>query len=302
MHQKNLHSCFLSLVFPLFLGILGWSPRAEAQECVNLTDALNGIHKYLDEVMLEEARSLALQAQRQLACQAEPVNPLLLTSLYGASGAVNFFLGEEKAARSNFQLAMGANPTTALDARYGEEAGALFESVRAEVLGQPGGKLTITGNASAWVDGQPSIPDQPIQLAAGQHLLQWKSDTAVMAGRSIDIGPGENRTLHLGEPPPNQRPVYLASGGALALAGGTLLALASRKVNEFDEYEEEYNSVLESSENHSAAQEDLQSLVQKNHALAISGSVLGLAGVGLAAVAMTQSPPGSFGISLAGKW
>ena len=302
MPRKKLVSSTVALLLPLTVGVLGWSPRAEAQECINLTEALNGIHKYLDEVMLEEARSLALQAQRQLACQPDPVNPLVLTSLYGASGAVNFFLGEEQAARTDFQLALATAPTTALDARYGEEAGVLFESVRAQVLEQPGGKLIISGDVSAWIDGQPTIPDQPIPLAAGQHLLQWKSDTAVMAGRSIDVGPGEARTLHLGEPPPDQRPVYLASGGALALAGGTLLALASRAVNDFNEYGEEYKSALESADNHTEHQDKLQSLVRKNHALAISGSVIGLAGVGLAVVGMAQSPPGSYGVSLEGRW
>ena len=73
--------------------------------CIDLSDTMKQVHEALYEVMLDEATKLAEDAQEGLLCQSEPVNPLVLASIFQLGGALHTFQGENTAARKNFATA-----------------------------------------------------------------------------------------------------------------------------------------------------------------------------------------------------
>jgi hypothetical protein len=272
-------------------------PAAEAG-CIDLAQAVKEIHQHLEEVLLEEAHLLALKTQRALSCQVEPVPALLLTALFGASGALELFEGDEAAARRDFQHALSFSATSALDARYGDEALALYSQVQAEALALQGAKVTLHGNVEAWLDGNSVVLGQPLDLRPGQHLLQWREIGAPLTTHILQVLPGDVRTGWLTGKPVDKRPVRAASGLSLALAGGSLVALGAQQVTKFENYPEEFRIYGDESPNKAG----LERLARRNHVLVVSGGLLSLAGLGVAGLALAPPETDNLGLSIGGTW
>ncbi len=272
-------------------------PAAEAA-CIDVAQAVKEIHQHLEEVLLEEARLLALEAQQALACQPDPVSPLLLTALFGASGALELFEGNQAAARRDFQHALAFSATGVLDARYGDEALELFAQIQKESLAVPGAQLTLHGEVEAWLDGNPVILGQPIFLRPGQHLLQWREADAPLSTHIVQILPGDVRTGWLTGKPVDKRPIRAASGLSLVLAGGSLVALGAQQTEKFDDYPEDFRIYGDESPTTAG----LERLARRNHALVISGGLLSLAGLGVAGLALAPQENDNLGVSIGGTW
>ena len=294
---------------PLLCCVLVWAclenpARAQDSEpgtqesCLDLASAVKGIHQHLEEALLEEARSLALQAQEALSCQPAPVSPLLLISLFGASGALELFEGNQAAARRDFQHALSFSVTAPLDARYGDEALALYTQVQADSLALPAAQITLHGQVRAWLNGNPVVLGQMFSVRPGQHLLQWREPDAPLVSHIVQVLPGDVRTGWLTGQPLDKRPIRAATGLSLVLAGGSLVALGAQQTEEFENYPQDFRIYGDDA----PTADGLERLSRRNHALVISGSLLSLAGLGVASLSLSPPENDNLGVSVGGTW
>ena len=259
----------------LGLGLLGGT--ADAADCLDAGESITEINRLLLEVELEAARDLAVRAQQDLLCQTSPVNTLVLSSLFDAVAASQFFLEEEAQATLALERSLAVNPSRSVDARYGTQLEERYEELKAERQDLASGGLSLVGRVSAWVDGRPVPMNTRIDVAAGSHLLQWRHEDGELENRFVDVGPEEFRSLQLGEVDLSQRRILLASGGGLLATSAVLLVLAGQRYQEFEAYGDDYESHGDDTPQSST----LDDLYQKNHVLAISGVGCGVAGLGL---------------------
>ncbi len=282
------------------LGCLALPAPAEA--CAPLGDSLRELSAALDEVRLEEAATIAAEANAALGCQPEVVSNLALISLYQLSGAVQIFLGDTAAAEVEFGRAIAVSPTARLDAALGSDAEAVYERVRGRALAQQGGVIGVEPLVQAWVDGRKLEETRPFDLAAGQHLIQVERG-GELQGSFFRIGPGETRvvtaegqavlsstssaatastaaTTGIGavEEPVDDGPRWgLVIGGAVGLAAGAgVLVAANSTAAEFQETDQ---------------YDQLAALKLRNNALAVTGITLGVAGAGLVGVGFIDGAP-----------
>ncbi len=281
---------------------------ALAQDCPNLGEAITGISAALNDVDLETARSLSLEATAGLLCQPEAVNTVLLTSLYQLSGAIELYMGETDAADILFERAVAVSPLAQIDPMLGADAEAAYDAVRAQILETPGGTLRVDGRVEVWLDGRPINTGAPHDVTVGNHLLQWKQGPEeAMEARIVRVSSGEGRSLPLGSgdgsssPPPRSSSRssdssggggrgasvgLLAGGGFGVVAGGVLIALAGVSHNAF---ENEPNP------------HELEAHQTRTNALAISGMAVGAIGVAAAGVGVVVLDDGA-GLTFTRRW
>jgi len=166
--------------------------------CIDLGQTLSAINTALYEVLLEDATKLAQDAQDGLLCQSEPVNPLVLATIFQLGGALHTFQGQEEQAREDFATAVSISPTQNLDPILGEDAAAIYQSVRDEVLKRIPGKLEVHFIGESWVDGRMIASGEVKELTPGQHLLQWRNPGESVQARILDISGAELRQVGLG--------------------------------------------------------------------------------------------------------
>jgi hypothetical protein len=268
------------------LGLLLLPRLAQAQDCADLVDAVDRITEALAMVELERAQALADEAISQLECQTEPVNTVMLAGLFQLSGAVALYAGEPADADAGFARAVAISPTTPIDSVYGEDVEKAFQDTQRRVLAETGGSLLLQGSAEAWLDGRSVQLGLPVDVVVGHHLLQWREEGGDLQARDIRVASMETRQLTLGEVNEDQlrdqqrqakagtdqgmgttQLAMLAGGGGAVVVGGVLLGLASGTHARFLEAEDP---------------DQLESLQSRNHALALSGLGLMVAGAGTA--------------------
>ncbi len=188
---------------------------ALAQDCPDLGEAINGISAALNDVDLDTAHTLALEATGGLECQAEPINTVVLTSLFQLSGAVELYMGEQTAAEVLFERAVAVSPLAQIDPMLGEDAATTYDNVRKQVLDTPGGTLRVEGQVDAWLDGRAVTPGVDMDVAVGNHLLQWREAAEEpLQARVVRVASREGRVLPLGTQ------VATTTGPGPAVAGG----------------------------------------------------------------------------------
>ncbi len=268
---------------------------ARAQDCADLVAAVDQVSAALATVELEQAQVLADGALQQLECQPEPINPLVLASLFQLAGAVSLYMGSQTDAEQAFARAVAASATTPVDPMFGDDVQQIYLEVKRRVLEEPAGSLTVRGQVEAWLDGRPLQVGLPVDVTVGHHLLQWSEGEEPLQGREIRVAAMEARLLTLGEAPQESgrherldlqvdtgggapRTAFWIGGGAGVLAGGVLLGLAVGTQTAF--YREEDPDRLET-------------IQGRNHAFIISGLGLGVAGAGvLGASFLVDGTPG----------
>lgn len=276
-----------------------------ADDCVELVVAVDEISTALAKVELDRASQVADHALTQLECQPEPVSPLLLAGLFQLAGAVAHFNGSSVKAEQAFARAVAISPTAAVDAIYGEAVHDVYAEVQRRVLAEQGGSLTIQGDVKVWLDGRSIQPNQPLDVIAGTHLLQYREAELALQGREIRVSSGESRTLTLGtvsavppvafqpEPVVPVRPAgsggpnkgLIISGGAGVAVGAVLLGVAASTQVSF------YRAT-------DAA--DLEDLYRRNHTFVLAGAGVGAVGAGLMGVSFLVD--GSPGVQLRWRW
>jgi hypothetical protein len=287
---------FYSSLCTGLLFLLVSAPQAWGQECPNLIVSISRINAALDEALLEEASEIASAAQQGLLCQDSPINPPVLAAIFHLSGALNTFLDQESEASTAYAWAASVAPEIELDPMLGSKAQSAYDTERQRILGLDRSRVTLTGDANTWLDGNPLTPGVATEIVAGSHLLQWKlvqESEAVLQARFLEIQPGESMDLDLGEavpivaaapevptveaveapspdlsspPASRSQTLLLGSGGACALGGAALLFLASRAHTDFDQASDPTELV------------DLQA---RTNNLALAGLGLSATGLGL---------------------
>jgi hypothetical protein len=282
------------------LALLALPGVAHAAACDDLVQSMAAIQAALAEVEIERAQGLAQWAAGQVACQPQPVNTVVLASLFHLVGAAEAFAGATQAAEQAFARAVAVSPTAPIDPVFGEEVAAAFGKVQRRVAAEPGGTVTVLGPVEAWIDGRPVKVGLPVDLIAGTHLLQWQEEDVPVQGREIEVAPMEARQLTLGavatleggarppRPPREGSPLrtaLLAGGGAGVAVGAVFLGLASATQNAF--WREEDPAALEG-------------MQARNHAFALTGAGLALLGAGSAGASFLID--GQPGFGLAWRW
>lgn len=288
----------------------------QASACTPLPDRLREIGAALDEVRLDEAAEAARLADQELACQTEVVSNLSLISLYQLAGAVQMFLGDAGAAELEFGRAIAISPTARLDAGLGADAEALYEQVRGRALAVPGGLVTVEPVVQAWVDGRRLEENRPMDLAAGQHLVQVERG-GELVGATFRLGPGETRSINAegsavlssGSSSSTTLPTTSAGGGTtssagtidggsragprwgLVAAGGVGLAAGAVSLVVASGSQSEFETT--------DSYDDLAALKVRTNALAVTGYTLVGVGAGLGVVGFVD---GGYGLGASWRW
>jgi hypothetical protein len=233
---------------PILAGLFALSlslPSFAQNECANLPNTVSEISAALDQALLDKASALAAKAREDLLCQEGPINNLILTSVFHLSGAVHLFLGEEKQAWEAFGFSASIAPMATLNPVLGAQAQETHEVLRQSVIAAPQGQIQFAGVGEVWVDGKPVEIGPPMDMPAGQHFLQWRSEGQPMQNRVIRVESGEARAIPVGpgaesfkgdsfggiQLGPKQW-AYIG-GGVAIVTGGILLALGFKAWAEY---------------------------------------------------------------------
>lgn len=281
---------------------------ALAGACPDLGASINGISAALNDVDLDSARSISLEATAGLACQPAPINPVVLTSLFQLAGAVELFMGEPVAADVLFERAASVSPLATIDPVLGDDAAAAYDAVRKQVMDTPGGTLRVEGQVEAWLDGRPIAPGGDVDVAVGNHLLQWReAPDAPLQARVVRVATREGRVLPLGaQTAAAATPAAGGTGGASAsgssgsgarmgalaggavgvIAGGVLIGVAGLSHSAFDRETDPT---------------ELGRLQTRTNALTIAGLGVGAVGLAVGGVGVVLLDGGG-GLSWSHRW
>ena len=215
--------------------------------CGALTQAISEIQSALDDGDLEVARDRAEQAKRDFLCQEGPINNLILVSILHLSGAAHLYIGNEDAAWNDFAFSASAAPLATINSVLGARATETHERLRQSVLAAPSGRLQMQGSAEVWLDGASIQTGVPLDVTAGQHLVQWRQDGMPMQNRVYTVESGELRAIPVsadsgdiieeglsgsGDLTPRH---YAMIGGGVSLAtSGLLFYMSTSTKAEFD--------------------------------------------------------------------
>jgi len=262
----------------LSLLTLGSSTVAIAQDdCSNMMDAVTKISTALDEALLDEASAVAAKAQKDLLCQTEPVNHLVLTSVFHMAGAVHLFLGEEEESWEAFGFSASIAPMATLDPVLGAQAQESHEVLRQSVIAAPQGSIQFSGEAEVWLDGKSAMIGPSIDMTAGKHFIQWRSPGGDMQNRIIRVESGEARAIPVGPGAEifsgetiggsslEAKHWAMIGGGVGIVGGGILLALGAKARSDYENTDDPNK---------------LDGLAQKANLYFTLGGVLAGAGVG----------------------
>lgn len=195
---------------------------AQAEPCQPrdlAADAVAAVTAVIDDE-LEQAIATSQAGVASLECADRVPNPEDLASLWQAMGTAQLSLGDLKGAEASLRQAAAVNPGW-FNERLGPRARAAWAGVR---VGEPAALRAspMPATATLVVDGLPR-QDQPVELAAGTHLVQVLDGEALVLTRVLTLEPGQSAELPTGlEGPARHGPqaalwLGVASG---VLAGG----------------------------------------------------------------------------------
>lgn len=145
-----------------------------ADGCVDLTDRLSAAEfAFADAEVAEAARLLDL-ARAELTCQSEPITEDELFRLYVLDATASLATGDAAGAESAAIQGVTAAPERQVDAQYGPEVRALFDTWRAR-LQRASVHLIVDGDTPLVLDGRTISPGDRATAVAGSHLLQWST-------------------------------------------------------------------------------------------------------------------------------
>ena len=240
----------LSTIPLLFIASSGVSFAQEVNSepsCGVLSQAISEIQSALDDGDLEIARDRAEQAKRDFLCQDGPINNLILVSILHLSGAAHLYIGNDDAAWNDFGFSASAAPLATINPVLGTRATETHEVLRQSVLAAPAGRLQMQGSAEIWLDGASIQTGVPLDVTAGQHLIQWREEGMPMQNRIYRVESGELRAIPIssdagdiieegltGTGDLTPRHYAMIGGGASLATSGLLFYMASSTKAEFD--------------------------------------------------------------------
>lgn len=128
-----------------------------------------------DDAELDRAEAQIAEAYENLECQSARVPTETLLDLYRMSALVALSRADrEGGAVYSTIRAVVVDPTAVPPAELGPQLAELFETWSARLDGKTL-SVGLEGSGDAFVDGRPVTAAQPLQVLAGEHLLQWTS-------------------------------------------------------------------------------------------------------------------------------
>jgi hypothetical protein len=143
-----------------------------ADGCVDLTERLTSAEFAFTDAEVAEAARLLDLARAELTCQSEPITEDELFRLYVLDATASLATGDAAGAESAAIQGVTAAPERQVDAQYGPEVRALFDTWRAR-LQRASVHLTVDGDTPLVLDGRTIAPGGRATAVAGSHLLQW---------------------------------------------------------------------------------------------------------------------------------
>ena len=162
---------------------------------------------------LDEARRLLQQAEAALPCQTSLVDPTNLLELFQMRALVAFTNDQPNQVEVALQGAIAVDHTPAgrPPLKYGPELITQWEALAAEARERLI-TVTIDGDFPAWVDGRSVEASSPLQVAAGQHLVQITDGEGQVSSRVVQllvsqaIATGRAPVVETAPPPPPPQP------------------------------------------------------------------------------------------------
>lgn len=242
---------FLWMLLLLCLLGLGSQPaQAAGDDCSpvplkSLNEQLGLVTENIDLVDYPAALKALEKTERLLPCVNEVVPTTTLARIYLVRGLTMFYLDNKDGAKSAFVKALALEPTLRWDPAFGQKARETFQDARDLVIGRKPSSVKVPPLAKGvkvFVDGKAIVPDVPLELLPGAHLLQIQWTSGLWDGFTFETSAGRELPLPLpeqalagaprstssgGKPPPSapsssdsaQANVPLIAFGGLAVAG-----------------------------------------------------------------------------------
>jgi hypothetical protein len=213
---------------------------ALAADCPGVQKTIAEAWRLFDDAEVASAKSLLDQANSDLACQSDLVEPEALLELYRLDGLVSLALDDPKGAVYATLRAVAADHLAAAPPpEYGPDLAELYATWSAR-LRETTIELTVEGGAVVFVDGRRADSGSPLEIVEGWHLVQVIDDMDIVSSTVVDLE--SDQVLYTGTladesgvmlkpvatPAPavlertkaRKRPAGLAAAGAAAVALG----------------------------------------------------------------------------------
>ncbi len=150
-------------------------------------------------VRVEEATAVLEQLESKLPCVSEPITGPTVARIFFLQGVALAYVGRDDQAREAFRQALVVHPQLDWEARFppGPELvfrdaiQAALRSEKARISVAPG----VVESGDVWVDGGAVTGGAELSVAAGRHVLQWRTGTGTFVTRVLDVAVGDEVTV-----------------------------------------------------------------------------------------------------------
>lgn len=215
-----------------------WLTTALAAPCPDFPEVVDRAWTAFNDAELERAQARIAEASSSLACQERVVATEELLGLYRLDSLVSLAQMDREGAVYATIRQVTIDP----EAAPGPELGPVIADLHAtwaDRLRETTVQVVLDRAGEAWVDGRPIPPDEPLEVIAGEHLVQvsgptgWRSGVhdisepvAVTGEAEIELVPHVVAPPPVPEEPPlpvGPRPLRrgLVIAGALGVAAGS---------------------------------------------------------------------------------
>lgn len=240
--------------------IAWWGLAFAAEPCVDVQERLTAAWSAFNDAEVVETERLLDLTISDLGCQTRPLEEEELFTLFAFDATASLANNDQDGATSAAIRGVTMAPDRQVDARFGPEVAALFDTWRHR-LRSASLTVRVAGPNPLRVDGHDLQPDALAVLVQGPHVLQWvtkagfhtevreiEGDVDVWTDRVEDAvvvvperpqppAPPPTDTPTDPQPPVTRRksaPAVWGTGIALAAAGGGLVVAGWRLGERFE--------------------------------------------------------------------
>jgi len=161
---------------------------------------LDKASEHLEWVEPDEASAELDRLRSLLPCLSEVLPREELARIGFLDGVARAYADDEDGARSRYREALGISPELSWDGRFAPRYEPTFTQAYQDALRAAKGRIAVSPRlgqtAVLWVDGQEfSVEGGTATLAAGSHLLQWRSERSGFETQLIRIEADEELSL-----------------------------------------------------------------------------------------------------------
>lgn len=151
-------------------------------------------------VRVEEAAAALEQLESMLPCVSEPIAGQTAARIFFLQGVALAYVDRDDQAREAFRQALVVYPQLDWEARFPPGPELVFrDAIQAALRSEKARISVVPGVADSgevWVDGEAVAAEgADLSVAAGRHVLQWRTADGTFATRVLDVAVGDEVTV-----------------------------------------------------------------------------------------------------------